>query len=140
MGNWKTVVLDFDGVVHSYVTKNRPWNPLFIPDPPMSGAFQAITDYQNQGLDVVLASARWTPENNTEGSWDAAQQAMRAAQAWFLDHGFPEHRLRRIRFWMDPGKPTGLLYIDDRGMRFEGTFPTPKEVCTFKPWKVEDAG
>jgi hypothetical protein len=31
-------------------------------------------------------------------------------------------------------KPPALVTIDDRGYRFDGTWPDPKDVMALKPW------
>lgn len=130
-----TVACDFDGVINSYTTK---WERAdLIPDPPMPGAFEWLTDIV-KNFKVVIYSARFTPHDNTEGGWDKAQVALESVRAWFRTHGLPEEVLEQLEFWMDPGKPTALIYIDDRGYRFKGRFPSRSDIHLLRPWKVTD--
>ena len=55
MGNRYTVAVDFDGVIHSYLT---PWkNAHTIPDPPVDGAIVWLWEIL-QSFDVVIFSTR----------------------------------------------------------------------------------
>jgi hypothetical protein len=112
------ICIDFDGVIHSYTS---PWlTATEIPDPPVPGAFEAIARYINAGFLVHIHSCRCS-----------TRPAIRAIRAWFLRNG-GEVLLRHLKF--AERKPKALLYIDDRGFRFEGAFPTPEEILAFKPW------
>lgn len=117
----KTIAVDFDGVINSYTSgfvANR------IPDPPVEGAFDFLLALQAKGHDVVVLSTR--------ASNGAAVDLMRT---WFRMHGYPDRQLGRIV--ITNRKPKAGLYIDDRGFRFEGTFPTVAEVNRMaeSPWR-----
>jgi len=117
----KSVCLDFDGVIHSYVS---PWTkPEVIPDPPIPGAFAFIRQLLDFGFGVYLLSARM----KTAESRDAVYQ-------WFLDQGMDQPTLSRIIF--SDTKPGAVLYIDDRGFRFEGEWPTMEFINSFRPWTL----
>lgn len=133
-----TIAVDFDGVIHQYTTKQKgEWDPLYIPDPPMPGAFDWLKGMVKH-FKVVIYSARFTPRGNTEADWAEAVDAKEAVRGWMLKYGLQAMVLHQLEFWMSPGKPTALVYIDDRGFRFEGTFPTKNQIHQLKPWKATD--
>jgi hypothetical protein len=114
MSDYKpTIVIDFDGVIHSYTS---PWTkPEEIPDPPVSGALQAISEYLLLGYEVVIQSTR------------AVSRPGHAAMRQWLDNNHFPHSIP-IMF----EKPAAILYIDDRGWRFEGRFPSAQEIDQLK--------
>ena len=78
----KTVAIDFDGVIHSYMTK---WEGAsIIPDPPVEGAFNMVLEYM-ENFRVVIMSSR--------ARHDGTIEAMRN---WFLKHGFPADKLEKL--------------------------------------------
>lgn len=112
----KTVCIDFDGVIHSYTTK---WmGPLYIPDPIIPGAKEAIEAYQKAGFLVVVFSTR----AETEGG-------RLVINDYLVDAGI-------TGVVVTDKKPPALIYIDDRGFKFEGVFPSVEDIQNFKPWKV----
>lgn len=112
-----TVVLDFDGVLHSYTSG---WQgATIISDPPTVGAVQFVHDLMSWGYDVVVASTRC-----------AEDEGRHAVAAWLIMHGFPILTISR-------GKPPGVVYLDDRALRFEGPgqWPDEEEVAMASiPW------
>lgn len=131
-----TIVCDFDGVIHQYTTRFERAD--LIPDPPVPGALDWLR-HMAERWDIVIFSARWsdlpTPQEET--------MTILAVLDWFSRYGFDcsqigvldRDRDRPIRLWLGRGKPTGLIYIDDRGYRFEGQFPTHDEIHRLRPWK-----
>ena len=123
----KILVLDFDGVVHSYA--NGWKGARNIPDPPCVGAIEFIYRALNDGdFDVVIHSAR---AKHFGG--------IRAMRAWLKEHagnlwneGPGYLGLENVRFarW----KPSAFVMIDDRAMTFKGTWPEISEIKNFKPW------
>lgn len=112
-----SIAVDFDGVIHQYVSQ---WvDEHTIPDPPMPGAFawlrQMVEHYR-----VIVYSSRLPAGLSEMGRW-------------FEENG-GQDLLERLEFWDKPGKPTALIYVDDRGFRFEGAFPTLEQIRT-RPWK-----
>lgn len=125
------VCLDFDGVLHSYDTEWQ--DAAIIPDPPVDGAIAAVYGYLDAGLTLAILSVR--------SSLPGGIQAMRE----WLDKHDAEYRyqnkihhdvpLLTARIYMPDHKPAAKLYVDDRGFRFEGTFPTPDELqALYTPW------
>jgi len=116
--------LDFDGVVHSYTSGWK--GARNIPDPPVDGALEFITDAMLEGWDVVIHSSR--------ARYFGGISAMRA---WLRHHAGNAWDtmgpcLCDVRFarW----KPSAVVTLDDRGITFTGKWPDPKQLRTFKPW------
>lgn len=112
------LLLDFDGVIHSY---DSGWGGAeSIPDPPVPGALGFIDDATSAGFDVQIYSSR-SRQNG----------GIAAMKKWFEKHG----RADLNTFLKFPTqKPAAFLTIDDRAFCFEGTFPDPVGLLDFKPW------
>lgn len=126
--------LDFDGVLHSYISK---WlAPEFIPDPPVKGAFQFLHE-AIQHFDVQIYSMR---SNEAAG--------IRAMRLWLehwakqeLDNSDPDYRANavinaiayRAEAWPTK-KPHAFVSLDDRVLTFTGTWPSMEFLKAFKPW------
>jgi len=120
-----TICVDFDGVLHSYTS---PWiNAHTIPDKPVDGAIEWLFE-TIQKLDIVIFSTRCK-------TW----RGRCAIRAWIKQHA--------QGLWYEPmgcrgieevklsyKKLPALVYLDDRAMRFTGTFPTVNEIHQAKPW------
>lgn len=120
MSHKPTVILDFDGVVHSYVSG---WKGAdVVPDPPVEGAFEAIESYLEAGLDVAIFSTR-----------TGQPEGVKAMKVWFQEHGASSRIMAELRFPLH--KPPAIVSIDDRAVLFQGTFPTSEEVLSFKTWQ-----
>lgn len=118
----KVVAIDFDGVIHQHVSK---WTVAQeIHDGPVEGAFDFIERVLDE-FDVTIFSAR-----------AADPLGGKAIVGWLLHHWVAAGRDQRIieRVSISARKPHAFIYIDDRGWRFEGTFPTMEELRTFEPW------
>ena len=129
--NKPILCLDFDGVIHSYASGWK--GARNIPDPPVDGALEFIIKALDADYDVVIHSSRaryfggiwamrrWLRKHGTahkDDLWDRDQWGMTS--------------LRDARFVRM--KPPALVTIDDRGYRFDGTWPDPKAVMKLKPW------
>ena len=107
-GRFYDVAIDFDGVLHSYVSG---WQGVdVILDPPTAGALNFVEDLRNEGLSIVI--------NSTRANEDAGVQAMRS---WLATFDFPE-----LEIWTSRGKPLAGVYIDDRAYLFEGSRSWPR--------------
>lgn len=116
----RTVAIDFDGPIHSYVSG---WTGPVPTDLPVLGAKEAILAYLRAGLNVVIYSTRAeTPEGD-------------AGIREYMRLHFPSSIHNHIT--VTSKKPIAVLYIDDRGFEFRGVFPTPEEVKNFRPWKQQ---
>lgn len=111
-----TVVFDFDGVIHSYIS-GWQGSETAIQDPPVSGIKEAIDHIRAAGYRVVVVSTRC---RSVEGQYAIA------------------HWLRENRIEVDnitPEKPPAICYIDDRALTFDGHPETLLErIVNFRPW------
>lgn len=110
------IVVDFDGVLHSYSTG---WvDAETIPDPPVPGAQSWVDDMLTAGWDVVIVSTRAREPGGR-----------RAIVEWLLRHEFA------VGLKVQHDKPPALVYLDDRAMRFDGSWPSLKDVqIASVPW------
>lgn len=118
-GQGKLICLDFDGVIHSYVSGWK--GQEVVTDPPVPGAFKFITDALARGYKVGIYSARL--------SNDAGKMAV---YRYLEDRGMWKESLSQIQFFHT--KPPAHIYIDDRGWKFNGFFPSFQEIEEFKSW------
>jgi hypothetical protein len=122
--------LDFDGVIHSYISGWK--GARNIPDPPIPGALDFISDALNEGWDVVIHSSR----ARYFGGITAMRNWLRAHAGNQWDGPFEGFCQVRFSRW----KPPAVVMIDDRAMRFEGVWPNAKGLRAFKPWKMRRVG
>lgn len=111
----KTVVFDFDGVIHSYTSG---WQGVGIAsDPPVPGIGEAIKDIRKGGYEVVVVSTRCADPLGR-----ATVESYLAGHGIFVDD-------------VTAHKPPAIVYIDDRAICFDGKPETLLEkIKNFKPW------
>jgi hypothetical protein len=118
----KTIAIDFDGVIHAY---SRGWENGEIYDIPLDGVEEFILKQFGLGNTVIILSTRQPSQ----------------IIGW-MDVNFPfletEEISPELKFWnkervigITNRKLPAHIYIDDRGYKFEGTFP---DTSTFKTW------
>ena len=97
----KTVVFDFDGVIHSYTSG---WKGVdVIPDGPVPGIREAIDTLRREYCyEVVVVSTRCVDTRGTE-----------AIERWLMEHDIEVDGVQGR-------KPPAVAYIDDRGICFDG--------------------
>ena len=109
------LIVDFDGVLHSY---SSGWKGIdVIPDPPVPGA-QEFTKNALAHFRIAVFSSR---SEKPEG--------IQAMQTWMEQHQFPVSELE-----FPITKPPAFLTLDDRGWQFNGSFPDVQELLDFIPW------
>ena len=115
MGYQKTVVFDFDGVIHSY---NSGWKGVcIIPDPPVPGIKECIEDIRTAGYKVVVSSTRCE-----------SPVGCNAVAEWLKEHNIIVDAVVR-------DKPPAVAYIDDRAICFDGKCDKLLErIERFVPW------
>lgn len=114
------LLLDFDGVLHSY---SSGWlGAAQVPDPPVPGAFEFVTRAQEH-FAVQVYSTR-----------SSVYEGLCAMRHWLLDRGMPAQVVRQIDF--PTLKPPAFLTIDDRTICFDGDFAKldPQQLLQFRPW------
>jgi len=116
----KTILVDFDGVLHSYTSG---WKGAEVAsDPPTPGAIEWLQKMlREKDLILCVYSSR---SNQTGG--------IRTIKDWLYKHGLSPADIGRLEFPIS--KPAAWLTIDDRCICFSGAFPTAEEIHKFKPW------
>lgn len=123
------IALDFDGVLHEFHGWNGPGDDTM--NGPLPGAVEAFLLYRRKCRRVVIHSCR--------GETEEGQQAIRR---WMF-HALMNHLEDSSEAFdiansleITAVKPHVDVYIDDRGFRFTGTFPTPEKLRLHQPhWK-----
>ena len=96
----KTVVFDFDGVIHSYISG---WQGVdVINDPPVKGIEYVIEELRLSGYNVVVVSTRCS-----------CLKGRRAIRKWLNTYNIEVDKVCAV-------KPPALVYIDDRAICFDG--------------------
>jgi hypothetical protein len=118
-----TIACDCDGVLHSYVSG---WQGAdVLPDPPVPGAIEWL-EAVTRRFEVAIHSTRC---RSVGGRW--------AIEGWLRDNGLSDAALAHVHY--PPYKPAALIYLDDRGYRFDGeNFPSVDAIWAAKPWGVAD--
>lgn len=120
------LVLDFDGVLHSYTSG---WKGAhIIPDPPVPGAIAFLREAVKH-FRVAIFSSR--------SHMLGGQEAMRE----WIGRWMVEERLSDDEDLSWCGelewpteKPPAMVTIDDRALTFTGTWPAIETLKAFKPW------
>ena len=107
----KTLLIDFDGVVHS--NKSKWTSADEILDEPTPGAFDFL-ERAVEKFDVCIYSSR-----------SGAEGGIKAMREWFLLYGLSSDVIELLRFPTE--KPAGFLTLDDRCICFD-------DIDNFVPW------
>ena len=111
----KTVVFDFDGVIHSYTSGWK--GESVITDPPVPRIKEAISDIRLAGYEVVVVSTRC-----------ATKEGNGAVRAWLIDNEIEVDAVKTE-------KPPAVVYIDDRAICFDGNPDNLlNKIIGFEPW------
>lgn len=113
----KTVVFDFDGVVHSYISG---WKGVEnIPDPPVDGIKDVLANLHGMGYKIVIVSTR-----------SATDSGKIAIVNWLKKHNMYEF-IDEI----SKEKPPAICYVDDRAICFDGrTDDLLLKIVSFQNW------
>ena len=122
------ICVDFDGVLHAYTSG---WQgAAVIADPPVDGAFEALRTYlaATPPLTLAIYSAR-----------SAQADGIQSMHSWIDTHDaatrHPEHEPLVDSLLFPHYKPAAKVYLDDRGVRFEGKFPSIDDlIYSFRVW------
>ena len=121
MSNRKIVLIDFDGVLHSY---KSGWCGIDnIPDPPVPEALNFLRWLyeENSDLETCIYSSRSSQERGIE-----------AMRTWFSNNGLEQEVIDALSF--PTQKPAAFITIDDRCFSFVGKFPSIAYIKSFKSW------
>jgi len=106
-----TVCLDFDGVLHRYADG---WTGAKPEDGVVEGAQEFVSWLHIAGYRVAVSSSR---ARDPEG--------LASISEWLSRHG-----MMGFISEITPSKPPAVLYVDDRGFRFQGDFAPIKALLT----------
>lgn len=131
----KILCLDFDGVIHSYISGWK--GPRNIPDGPIPGAIEFIDSFVMEHCDCPDSICAMAPKGKWElhifSSRSRYLFAKRAMRRWLVNHGLDQRLLKVIKF--PTRKPPATLFIDDRAMPFIGQWPEFQTILNFRPWR-----
>jgi hypothetical protein len=115
----KTILLDFDGTIHSYTSKFT--HEAEIHDIPIAGAFLFIRHLIDEDFKVVIFSTRASHP-------DFANAAIK----WFYDNDLEGKYVDKLKFTNI--KIQHDIILDDRALSFNGIYPSIEFLKSFKPW------
>lgn len=107
------VVVDWDGTAVEAVwpEQTRKFMPGFV---------QAMRRFHEAGLPICIESSRFNPcDYYTQKPSERAYAQAQAERAYVRDT-LDEAGLSFVTIHDQPGKPTGGVYIDDKGERYNG--------------------
>lgn len=120
----RTVCIDFDGVIHDYDGRWKGHSVIeggvVIDTRTGKTAIKMLEEYVEE-FDVVILTTR--------GATVLGQEAV---LRWLERNGASIQLLAEIS--VTDEKPPALIYIDDRGWRFGGVYPTVDEIFRALPW------
>ena len=130
----KIILLDFDGVIHSYTSGWK--GATKIPDPPVDRAILWLEEFIMLYCDPPESIAAMAPRGEFKlciySSRSRRWGGRRAMRKWLVKHGLDKRFLEVISFPIM--KPAAFLTIDDRCICFTGWFPTVEQLRDFRPW------
>jgi hypothetical protein len=152
------ILVDFDGVLHSYTSGWK--GARVISDPPVPGALEFLINLICGGrVEVCIYSARsrqwggrramkrWIIEHfsaECREPWETMKEPFKAwlgetvfADPWEEEVDWAARRLIASIKWPTK-KPAAFLTLDDRCICFDGQFPSVQEMLSFKPWNKRD--
>jgi hypothetical protein len=115
------VCIDFDGVIHPY----KKYRGLDVfEDHTVEGAPEGMQYLYARYKTIIHTTRPDTP----------------MIRYWLQEHGCPFHYFnenpeRIATGQLDPRKPLADIYLDDKGVRFNGSWPEVIEIIEeFQPW------
>lgn len=121
----KILVVDFDGVIHSYCSG---WQGVdSVNDPPVDGALLFLCNAVKHFRVMIYGS---------RSKCRKGREAMRRYLQVNLIAEFGDNVGMMIfsKLEFPSQKPPAFLLIDDRAVCFQGIFPAIEELLEFKPW------
>lgn len=159
MGKFRPIlVLDFDGVIHSY---SSGWKGArIIPDQPVPGAgkflLQAVQRFKvailssrshqwggRRAMKAYVRDVLWQAclahTDEMEGAWRVTQGTPPDYIPWtaYDARDVADHIHRAISYPFF--KPPAHITIDDRALNFDGRWPAITALADFKPWNKRPA-
>ncbi|OPJ58103.1 hypothetical protein [Clostridium oryzae] len=114
MRNKRTIVFDFDGVIHKY---NSGWKGVdVIPDEPVEGIRDVIADLRKD-YRVTVVSSRCSRD-----------EGVKAVKQWLKDNDIQVDEVTGV-------KVPAIAYIDDRAINFNGKADELRDkIRNFRTW------
>lgn len=117
--NGKTICIDFDGVINNY----KGYKGWGVFEEIVPGADKGIQSLKESGWTIIIFTTR---------------EETKLIADYCDDNGIPFdeiNRNSRNHPFTNMGKPLADIYLDDRGITFEGNWEDilPK-INSFKPW------
>ena len=137
----KTVLIDFDGVLHRY---NSGWQGAAIcSDLPVEGAMYWLLELikSDKFRICIYSSSRSSQENGIEAMKQWLRIHLDAYYELFYFPGFPEQLTMEFidgNIEFPKEKPPAFVTIDDRCICFDGNeFPSIEQISGFIPWYLK---
>ncbi len=130
----KTIAIDFDGVIHKY---SKGWQDGEIYDEPIEGSFEAIKAFMDAGYCVFILSTRSAAQikkwllprimiseyerdgmGNDPNKWVGTRYGFKCSVIGMFEHFWNEENVLGISNRKLPAQ----VYIDDRGLKFDGNW------------------
>lgn len=129
----KTICVDFDGVIHRY---DSGWEGVDqISDVPVDGAIEGLHKLcDDSEIQVAIYSSRSSEPEGIE----AMKEWLDYWEGVWREHNHVHHQdgtwlTERCEF--PTSKPAAVVYIDDRGVNFDGDWSKiAPELKDYKPW------
>jgi ribonucleotide monophosphatase NagD (HAD superfamily) len=105
--NEHQIAIDFDGVIHR---NSKGFHDGTVYDTPVDGSIDAIKWFYQNGYDIVIFTAKVKPDRPLVNG----KTGQELVWEWLTKYGIDTY-IKEITC----EKPRALVYIDDKGMRFE---------------------
>lgn len=112
--NNNQVAIDFDGVIHS---NSKGFYDGTVYDIPIKGSLDAIKWFSSQGFDIVVFTAKAKPDRPLVNGKTGVELVWEWLEKYQINHYIKE---------VTSEKPRAIIYIDDKGLRFESWDQTLK--------------
>lgn len=118
------LLVDFDGVIHSYRSGWQKGGATVIPDEMVPGFWEWAQEV-SRTFDIQVFSAR-----------SSAPGGIEAMAAWLQDNRPPGGVGREVSISFPTVKPAAFLTIDDRCIQFTGSWAGlgTEQLLAFRPW------
>jgi len=126
----RTVAVDFDGTLYA--------GPFTAADEftgqPLLGAIAWLKSELARKHRLIIHTCRLTSSHEgctfpLESHRDPYVVRERLIE-WLVLHGLTRGEVESLAFWLYPGKPFADEYLDDKAVRFEGTYPQRTQDAT----------
>lgn len=123
MSKGKVAAIDFDGVIHKY---GNGWQKGIIYDEVVPGAKEGITTLKDAGYHIMIYTTRTNPQFRKNGEPEQYDQLVQ-----YLE----KNQIPYDRIYVGSGKPMAHLYLDDRGINFNGDWKKAvDDIIKFEVW------